>query len=131
MVAEIARTQEAKAALKSSDFVRFGQLMNASHDSLDADFEVSCDELNECVKIARATEGVLGSRMSGGGFGGCTVTLVQAAHADTLLKNFAEKYSGYEKDAAFKTAPGAGAGAFRFPDAPWQGGEADAKPATE
>jgi galactokinase len=118
VVAEIARTQEAKSALQDSDFARFGELMNESHDSLSVDFQVSCDELDECVEIARRTEGVLGSRMSGGGFGGCTVTLVQAAHADTLLANFATKYSGYEEGAAFKTAPGAGAGAFWFPDAP-------------
>ena len=119
-MAEIARVQEATKALPANDFKRFGELMNDSHDSLNTDFEVSCDELNELVEIARSTPGVLGSRMSGGGFGGCTVTLVSAEQADALIKAFETKYSGYEKDAAFKSSPSAGAGAFTFAVAPVQ-----------
>ena len=118
VVAEIKRVQDAKAALESNDFEGFGRLMNESHDSLDEMFEVSCDELNKCVEIARSTEGVLGSRMSGGGFGGCTVTLVKATAADALLKAFKEGYAGWRQGSAFKTAPGPGAGAFRYTVAP-------------
>ena len=117
-MAEIARVQEATKALPANDFKRFGELMNASHDSLNLDFEVSCDELNELVEIARATPGVLGSRMSGGGFGGCMVTLVSADQADTLIEAFKTKYGGYQEGAAFKSAPSAGAGAFTFASPP-------------
>lgn len=56
---------------------RFGELMVASHDSLRDDFEVSCKELDVLVAAAMEVEGVFGSRMTGGGFGGCTVTLIR------------------------------------------------------
>lgn len=56
---------EAAQALKSNDMIRFGNLMNQSHDSLRDDFNVSCKELDELVNIARETTGVLGSRMTG------------------------------------------------------------------
>ena len=64
-ITEIARTVEAAEAVKSNDMVRFGNLMNQSHDSLRDDFNVSCKELDELVNIARQTSGVLGSRMTG------------------------------------------------------------------
>ena len=81
VISENQRTLDASAALLASDFERFGALMTASHGSLRDDFEVSCDELDYLVELALGTEGVLGSRMTGAGFGGCTVTL---AHKNGL-----------------------------------------------
>lgn len=66
---------------------KFGILMNQSHDSLRDDFNVSCEELDSLVEIARKTPGVFGSRMTGGGFGGCTVTLVESSHVNQLIAN--------------------------------------------
>lgn len=76
VVTEIKRTEEAAEALQSGDIIKFGILMNKSHVSLKDDFEVSCKELDRLVELALEVDGVLGSRMTGGGFGGCTVTLV-------------------------------------------------------
>lgn len=76
-VTEIKRTAEAAEALKEKNYLKFGQLMVESHTSLKNDFEVSCNELDVLVSAAVETEGVLGSRMTGGGFGGCTVTMVR------------------------------------------------------
>jgi galactokinase len=75
VVTENARVLESVAALRRHDLEAFGRLMWASHESLRDDYEVSCGELDLLVKIARSAPGVLGSRMVGGGFGGCTVTL--------------------------------------------------------
>jgi galactokinase len=77
VVTEDARTLESVTALKAGDIPRFGQLMNASHESLRTDYEVSCKELDAMVAAARSIEGVYGARMTGAGFGGCTVSLVQ------------------------------------------------------
>jgi galactokinase len=63
-------------ALKAGDIAQFGQLMNASHDSLRDDYAVSCRELDVMVEAARKVEGVYGARMTGAGFGGCAVSLV-------------------------------------------------------
>lgn len=76
VVSENARVLEAAAALESGALERLGALMAASHESLRDDYEVSCGELDHLVAIARALDGVLGARMTGGGFGGCTVNLV-------------------------------------------------------
>lgn len=62
--------------LKQMNYNKFGKLMTESHNSLRDDYNVSCPELDSLVEIALSVEGVLGSRMTGGGFGGCTVTLV-------------------------------------------------------
>jgi galactokinase len=83
-VTEIQRTTEAAEALKKKDYKKFGQLMVASHNSLRDDFEVSCPELDQLVELAMQVEGVLGSRMTGGGFGGCTVTLVSAKNGSAF-----------------------------------------------
>ena len=77
VVSENERVQAATRCLKSGDYVSFGQLMNASHDSLRDDYEVSCPELDLMVRLARARPGTLGARMTGAGFGGCTVNLVR------------------------------------------------------
>ncbi|MGH8241358.1 MAG: galactokinase, partial [Steroidobacteraceae bacterium] len=85
VVSENRRVHEAYAALSSSDVARVGQLLFASHESLRQDYEVSCRELDLLVEIARGVPGVVGARMIGGGFGGCTLTLVEAQHAEKLL----------------------------------------------
>ena len=87
VITEIQRTIEASQALKANDLVRFGKLMNESHDSLRDDFNVSCDELDELVNICRTSPGVYGSRMTGGGFGGCTVTLVKKENVADVIKS--------------------------------------------
>jgi galactokinase len=78
VVTEEARTVEAASALERGDPARFGELLWASHASLRDDYEVSCAELDLAVETARGVEGVLGSRMTGGGFGGATVSLVES-----------------------------------------------------
>ena len=87
VITENARVLDASAALAAGDLTEFGRLMTASHNSLRDDFEVSCDELDCLVAIANDTEGVLGSRMTGAGFGGCTVTLIHMDAIETLRAN--------------------------------------------
>ena len=87
VITENARVLDASAALAADELVQFGRLMTASHNSLRDDFEVSCDELDCLVDIANGTEGVLGSRMTGAGFGGCTVTLIHMDAIETLRAN--------------------------------------------
>ena len=84
VITENARVLDASAALSANELSHFGRLMRASHNSLRDDFEVSCDELDCLVDIASDTEGVLGSRMTGAGFGGCTVTLTHKDALETL-----------------------------------------------
>jgi len=84
VVMEDARVQESAAALKAGDLERFGHLMNESHDSLRDDYEVSGPELDLLVRIARSVPGVLGSRLTGAGFGGCTVTLARPEAVEPL-----------------------------------------------
>ena len=91
VISENQRTLDAAAALSSGDVNRFGDLMTASHQSLRYDFEVSCPELDLLVTLATDTDGVLGSRMTGAGFGGCTVSLV---HEDAIAL-LTERLSAY------------------------------------
>jgi len=84
-VSENARVEEAAAALAAGDAARLGRLMNASHESLRSDYEVSCAELDEISALARAQAGCLGARMTGAGFGGCAVALVESARAEALV----------------------------------------------
>lgn len=91
VVTEIARTLKAAAALKQNDLREFGRLMWLSHDSLRDDYEVSCQELDIMVEIAKSCEGVLGARMTGGGFGGSTVNLIERENlSDSIAKISAE-----------------------------------------
>ena len=92
VVTEDDRTQASIAALNANDLVKFGHLMNGSHNSLRDDYEVSCEELDLMVDIARAQEGCLGARMTGGGFGGCTVNLVLADKVDEFVENVSKTY---------------------------------------
>jgi galactokinase len=78
VITENNRVTESINALRRDDLVKFGELMNASHDSLRDDYEVSCEEVDLLVNLARQVPGVLGARITGGGFGGCTVNLLPA-----------------------------------------------------
>ena len=84
VVGENARTLAAAAALKGGRLDELGRLMSASHASLQGDYEVSCAELDEAVAAAAAEPGVYGSRMTGGGFGGCTVTVLERSAVDRV-----------------------------------------------
>jgi galactokinase len=92
IVSENERVVAAGEALENSDLRRFGQLMNESHQSLRDDFEVSCAELDLMVELAGGVEGVYGARMTGGGFGGCTVNLVARDKVDDFEKVVAADY---------------------------------------
>jgi galactokinase len=95
VVTEIARTQAAATALAAGDFLELGRLMDASHVSLRDDFEVSCAELDLMVSLAQQigrAGGVLGARMTGGGFGGSTVTLCESAQAEAIMATMRTAY---------------------------------------
>jgi galactokinase len=92
VTSENQRVLDAAGALRSGDLDQFGKLMNESHRSLRDDFEVSCQELDVLVEIASECEGVYGSRMTGGGFGGCTITLVESASAMDFQNTLSRKY---------------------------------------
>jgi galactokinase len=99
VVSENARVLEAVKELEDGDLERFGELMNASHESLRDDYEVSSKELDILVELAWKQPGVLGARMTGAGFGGCTVNLVRAEAAEP----FAEALqTGYQKALGLK-----------------------------
>jgi galactokinase len=99
VVSENERVLEAVRVLEQGDVERFGELMNASHVSLRDDYEVSSKELDTLVELAWKQPGCLGARMTGAGFGGCTVNLVRAEAAE----DFAEAVrSGYEQSLGLK-----------------------------
>lgn len=91
-IREHQRVREAVGALKQGQMGRFGALMNESHDSLRDDYEVTCPELDFLAMEARGYDGVLGSRMTGAGFGGCTVTLMQEQQVDAFIHDLGERY---------------------------------------
>lgn len=91
-VYENQRAIRAVEALKANDIALFGKLMNASHTSLRDDYEVSCEEIDILVDLAWKTDGVIGSRITGGGFGGCTVSIVKNEAVDTFVKEIGEAY---------------------------------------
>ncbi len=92
VVYECDRVKKSAEALKANKLGEFGTYINASHDSLQYDYEVSCDELDYLVAEARKIDGVLGSRMTGAGFGGCTVSIIRQDAVDTYIKTVGEKY---------------------------------------
>ena len=92
VVEEIERVEEAGNALKNGDFEKFGRLMYATHKGLDEEYAVSCTELNFLVEQAKKDGNVLGARMMGGGFGGCTINLVKTAGLDQFLQNTSHAY---------------------------------------
>ncbi len=91
-VYENQRTIRAVKALKENNVEEFGRLMNASHVSLRDDYEVSCEEIDILVDLAWKIPGVVGSRITGGGFGGCTVSIVKNDAVDTFISTVGEKY---------------------------------------
>ena len=100
-VYENQRTVEAVEALKNNDISRFGELMNASHVSLRDDYEVTGTELDTLVEEAWKIDGVIGSRMTGAGFGGCTVSIVKDEAVDTFIREVGAAYEakiGYAAD---------------------------------
>jgi galactokinase len=92
VITENQRVLQAAAALEASDAERFGQLMYQSHASLREDYEVSCRELDLLVALASALPGIFGARMTGGGFGGCTVNLVRADSVAGFQTGIAQAY---------------------------------------
>ena len=100
-VYENQRTIQAVAALNAGDVEKFGKLMNASHVSLRDDYEVSCEEIDVLVDLAWETEGVIGSRITGGGFGGCTVSIVKNDAVDHFIDKLGKAYkekTGHEAE---------------------------------
>ena len=93
IVSENQRVQDACAALQRGDVRRLGELITASHLSLRDDYEISCDELDALVGIMNACPGVYGSRLVGGGFGGCAVCLVDAAQLDSVIDKVQTEYA--------------------------------------
>lgn len=100
-VKENLRTLEAVDVLENHDIEAFGKLMYASHESLKDDYEVTGVELDTLVSLASKNEGTIGSRMTGGGFGGCTVSIVKNDHIDDFISKVGEAYLktiGYAAD---------------------------------
>nr|WP_299382864.1 galactokinase [Allomuricauda sp.] len=110
VVQENARTISASKALEVQDLHTFGQKLFESHEGLSQLYEVSCPELDFLVDIAKNTEGVIGARMMGGGFGGCTINLVQHDQVDDFISKATEAYYNTFKiqPSAFKVAIGDG-----------------------
>lgn len=99
ILAENNRVTECAAALESNNFERVGKLLTESHESLADDYEVSCRELDWLVDNANSIEGVYGSRMTGGGFGGCTITMLDSKALEPYIASL-EEYA-----AKFKISP--------------------------
>jgi galactokinase len=93
VVTENDRVLQTVAALSVSDFETVGTLMNESHESLRSDFEVSSPFLDRLVELAQGTDGVLGARLTGAGFGGCTVNLVQSDAIGSFNRDVVRRYS--------------------------------------
>jgi len=93
VVGEIARTCQGVEALAAGDYPAFGRLMYGSHESLRDDYEVSCEELDAVVELARPIDGVYGARMTGGGFGGCAIVLARASRAEVVAEAVAAGFA--------------------------------------
>ncbi len=93
VIGEIKRTTDAIEALKAGEFETVGKLLNESHFSLQKDFEVSCDELDFVTEIARRQQGVYGSRMTGGGFGGSAIVFLEKKSVDAVKEAIATAYT--------------------------------------
>ena len=117
VVTEIARTQAAADAVTRDRWDTLGELMAESHRSLRDDYEVSCPELDLLVELAAREPGVIGARMTGGGFGGCTVALVEAERAEDVMSAVTQGYRrGTGRECTlFTTRPAAGARIVEWP----------------
>ena len=118
VIGEIERTPHAAEGVRASNWPTVGRLMYASHRSLKDDYEVSCAELDHVVDIAQsigAAGGVIGCRMTGGGFGGCAVALVKTNAVDSISQKLGAEYkkkTGIEAT-MFVSRPGKGATVIR------------------
>ncbi len=101
VITDSQRVLDGLAALRAGDQRRFGALMTDAHRSFRDDFAASCDQCDLLVRLALSLPGCLGSRLTGGGFGGCTVSLVEAAAAESFARSLKQLY----RDAIGVTAP--------------------------
>ena len=92
VVKEIQRVQDAAKALSQSDFATLGELMSETHEGLSKEYEVSCDEIDFIVDAVQHEKTVLGSRMMGGGFGGCAINLVEKGSENDLIERISKQY---------------------------------------
>lgn len=113
-VYENQRTIRAYKALKANDLETFGKYMNASHISLRDDYEVSCEEIDILVNLAWQIPGVIGSRITGGGFGGCTVSIVKNDAVESFIEKVGEDYRARTGHAAEFYVVDVGEGAHRL-----------------
>ncbi len=111
VVTETERTVRAAEALRDGDAATFGRLMDESHASLRDDYEVSCAELDALASLATSVDGVYGARMTGGGFGGCAIALVDEGAVDALTDAIKRDYDAHQAKPALvcTTRPSAGA----------------------
>lgn len=112
IVSENDRVRRAAAAFTAGDFAECGRLMTQSHASMRDDYEITCPEVDRLVEIALAADGAFGARMTGGGFGGCVVSLVEADATDRFVERVSEGYrqaTGLAPD-IFTFSPGPGVG---------------------
>lgn len=116
VVTENARTEAACEAMRAGDAAELGRLMNASDESLRTDYEVTCVELVTMTALARGLEGCFGSRMTGAGFGGCTVSLVESSRAVSFADKLARAYTAQTglQGETMVSVPADGAGEFRL-----------------
>jgi galactokinase len=111
VITENDRTTAMAVALTQRDWATCGELMGASHRSMKEDFEITCPEIDSLVEITQSVGGVIGSRMTGGGFGGCTVSLIETHRTAEIVAAITKQYhsaTGIEP-AAFVTQPAQGA----------------------
>lgn len=101
VLSEMERTRQGALALRGHDYAALGELLNASHRSTAQDYEVSCEELDVITAAARACEGVFGARLTGAGFGGCAIALLQPGAAERV-----QQHVGPIFEARFGVAPG-------------------------
>lgn len=92
VVSEIQRVLDAVIAIESCDFNELGRLMYETHEGLSSEYEVSCDELDFLVDAAKNEDTVVGSRMMGGGFGGCSINLIEKENQDVVIERIAKAY---------------------------------------
>jgi galactokinase len=114
VITENGRTLDAITALENNDIDLLGKLMNESHDSLCNDYEVTGTELDTLVYEGRKLPGVTGTRMTGAGFGGCTVSIVESVYADNFISKLGEIYTSVTGLRADFYLPGIGDGARRL-----------------
>jgi galactokinase len=93
VITDSQRVLDGVAALRAGDVMHFGKLMDEAHVSFRDDFGASCDECDLLVTLAQSLDGCLGSRLTGGGFGGCTVSLVRAEAAQTFAAALRTQYN--------------------------------------